>query len=318
LARLKVEALGPHAVVERGERDELLFARLHDGERRPHASGGIAAEQVAAAEGIAPQDLVVLGVERVRSAARELAAWHAAQHGRDRLDRLIHLRGDVPQHGVAFGAEPRADAAGRALLAPRPHQAGRGDLEARVRLRGRHLARVERVRVLAREHEEPESQAGELHRRLGKIKAELLKGAAARRHEHVARGRERKNLRGSHPGLSTDPGADPGRKPGVHTRCRQRAGAGRAHGLQPVATGEWVDHVLKDGDEGVSLTWAPGRVVWPSDPLQGALVTGWDWLIILLYFALLLGLAWWVARRNKDTADDYFLAGRNLIGRAHV
>src|SRR2546430_134129 len=48
------------------------------------------------------------------------------------------------------------------------------------------------------------------------------------------------------------------------------------------------------------------------DLLQGALVTGWDWLIILLYFALLLGLAWWVARRNKDTADDYFLAGRNL------
>ena len=41
-------------------------------------------------------------------------------------------------------------------------------------------------------------------------------------------------------------------------------------------------------------------------------MTGWDWLIIALYFALLLGLAWWVARRNKDTADDYFLAGRNL------
>src|SRR2546430_12291160 len=41
LARLKVEALGPHPVVQRGERDELLFARLHDGERRPHASRGI-------------------------------------------------------------------------------------------------------------------------------------------------------------------------------------------------------------------------------------------------------------------------------------
>jgi SSS family solute:Na+ symporter len=41
-------------------------------------------------------------------------------------------------------------------------------------------------------------------------------------------------------------------------------------------------------------------------------VTSWDWLIIVLYFGLLLGLAWWVARRNKDTADDYFLAGRNL------
>jgi SSS family solute:Na+ symporter len=30
------------------------------------------------------------------------------------------------------------------------------------------------------------------------------------------------------------------------------------------------------------------------------------------YFALLLGVAWWVIAKNKDTADDYFLAGRNL------
>ncbi|MGE5801731.1 MAG: sodium:solute symporter [Gemmatimonadota bacterium] len=41
-------------------------------------------------------------------------------------------------------------------------------------------------------------------------------------------------------------------------------------------------------------------------------MAGLDWLIIALYFALLLGVAWWVARRNKDTTDDYFLAGRNL------
>src|SRR5213083_1579572 len=41
-------------------------------------------------------------------------------------------------------------------------------------------------------------------------------------------------------------------------------------------------------------------------------MTALDWLIIGLYFALLLGVAWWVARRNRDTADDYFLAGRNL------
>src|ERR1044072_7677061 len=41
-------------------------------------------------------------------------------------------------------------------------------------------------------------------------------------------------------------------------------------------------------------------------------MAGLYWVIILLYFALLLGLAWWVARRNRDTADDYFLAGRNL------
>ena len=37
-----------------------------------------------------------------------------------------------------------------------------------------------------------------------------------------------------------------------------------------------------------------------------------DWLVILVYFCGLLGLAWWVFRRGKDTADDYFLANRNL------
>jgi SSS family solute:Na+ symporter len=38
----------------------------------------------------------------------------------------------------------------------------------------------------------------------------------------------------------------------------------------------------------------------------------WDWLIISLYFVGLLGLAGWVIRRGRETADDYFLAGRNL------
>jgi SSS family solute:Na+ symporter len=37
-----------------------------------------------------------------------------------------------------------------------------------------------------------------------------------------------------------------------------------------------------------------------------------DWLVIVAYFGLLLGLTWWSIRRNKNTADDYFLAGRNL------
>ena len=37
-----------------------------------------------------------------------------------------------------------------------------------------------------------------------------------------------------------------------------------------------------------------------------------DWLIIAGYFLLLFGLAWWLIRRSKDTADDYFLAGRGL------
>src|SRR5919106_1214875 len=41
-------------------------------------------------------------------------------------------------------------------------------------------------------------------------------------------------------------------------------------------------------------------------------MTTLDWLIILAYFGLLLGLTWWSIRKNRATADDYFLAGRNL------
>jgi SSS family solute:Na+ symporter len=37
-----------------------------------------------------------------------------------------------------------------------------------------------------------------------------------------------------------------------------------------------------------------------------------DWLAIVVYFGILLGVAWMVVRRSKDTAADYFLAGRNL------
>ena len=37
-----------------------------------------------------------------------------------------------------------------------------------------------------------------------------------------------------------------------------------------------------------------------------------DWLIILAYFCALGGLTWWVLHKNKDTAEDYFLAGRGL------
>jgi SSS family solute:Na+ symporter len=37
-----------------------------------------------------------------------------------------------------------------------------------------------------------------------------------------------------------------------------------------------------------------------------------DWFIILVYFTIILGLAWWVMRRQKNTSDSYFLAGRSL------
>ena len=41
-------------------------------------------------------------------------------------------------------------------------------------------------------------------------------------------------------------------------------------------------------------------------------MTGLDWLMIALYFGLLLGLTWWSVLRSRNTADDYFLAGRDL------
>jgi solute:Na+ symporter, SSS family len=41
-------------------------------------------------------------------------------------------------------------------------------------------------------------------------------------------------------------------------------------------------------------------------------LTGIDWLAILCYFGVLLAVAWWVIKKGKDNAADYFLAGRNL------
>ena len=41
-------------------------------------------------------------------------------------------------------------------------------------------------------------------------------------------------------------------------------------------------------------------------------MTNLDWLIVGGYFAVLFGLTWWVIKKNKDTAADYFLASRNL------
>jgi solute:Na+ symporter, SSS family len=41
-------------------------------------------------------------------------------------------------------------------------------------------------------------------------------------------------------------------------------------------------------------------------------ITQWDWIVIAFYFSILLCVAWWVVSRGKDSAADYFLAGRNL------
>ena len=51
---------------------------------------------------------------------------------------------------------------------------------------------------------------------------------------------------------------------------------------------------------------------WPILAAESGAFESLDWIVICLYFAFLLGLAWWVIRKGKDTADDYFLAGRNL------
>jgi SSS family solute:Na+ symporter len=41
-------------------------------------------------------------------------------------------------------------------------------------------------------------------------------------------------------------------------------------------------------------------------------IAGIDWVVIAIYFGILLAVAWWVVRKGKDSAADYFLAGRNL------
>jgi SSS family solute:Na+ symporter len=41
-------------------------------------------------------------------------------------------------------------------------------------------------------------------------------------------------------------------------------------------------------------------------------ITPIDWVVIAVYFALLIGVASWVVRKNKNNTTDYFLAGRNL------
>jgi SSS family solute:Na+ symporter len=37
-----------------------------------------------------------------------------------------------------------------------------------------------------------------------------------------------------------------------------------------------------------------------------------DWVAIALYFAVLLGLAWWVVRQKQQSSEDYFLASRHV------
>lgn len=39
--------------------------------------------------------------------------------------------------------------------------------------------------------------------------------------------------------------------------------------------------------------------------------TGLDWFVVILYFVVLLGVAWWVIRQKTESSTDYFLAGRH-------
>ena len=46
---------------------------------------------------------------------------------------------------------------------------------------------------------------------------------------------------------------------------------------------------------------------------MNSFLTGWDWAIILFYFAIIAGISYWaVKKKDKNSADDYFLAGRHL------
>ena len=37
-----------------------------------------------------------------------------------------------------------------------------------------------------------------------------------------------------------------------------------------------------------------------------------DWIEIAIYFCLIAIITWWTAKKEKNNAEDYFLAGRNL------
>jgi solute:Na+ symporter, SSS family len=41
-------------------------------------------------------------------------------------------------------------------------------------------------------------------------------------------------------------------------------------------------------------------------------ITGIDWIVVFIYFAVIAGISWWAMKKKKDSAEDYFLAGRHL------
>lgn len=41
-------------------------------------------------------------------------------------------------------------------------------------------------------------------------------------------------------------------------------------------------------------------------------ITAVDWIVVLLYFGVIAGVSYWAMKKRKDSAEDYFLAGRHL------
>ena len=89
-----------------------------------------------------------------------------------------------------------------------------------------------------------------------------------------------------------------------------------SHSAEPATpTVELVETAMQ---EAVNLTAADGAPIIETETIadeavaSSASLTTLDWLLIAAYFGLLLGVAWWVVKKHKDNAEDYFLAGRNL------
>jgi SSS family solute:Na+ symporter len=62
----------------------------------------------------------------------------------------------------------------------------------------------------------------------------------------------------------------------------------------------------------VSNKTMPLALLLQATPRAVSHITTLDWAMIAAYFGILLCVAWWVVRKGKDNAADYFLAGRNL------
>jgi solute:Na+ symporter, SSS family len=70
------------------------------------------------------------------------------------------------------------------------------------------------------------------------------------------------------------------------------------------------NHLFISHGEAMSLAFSPLPL--PPLAMASSLLQPLDWSVIAIYFAILIGVCWWVIRKNTDTADDYFLAGRHL------